>query len=333
MANDDLSNYRSRQTEPADFAEFWSGTLTQARQHPQQVELVEVPTGLLAVDVFDMTFSGFGGHPIRGWLRMPKEREHPVPAIVQFHGYSSGRGAPLDDLLLASLGYAHLIMDVRGQGVGAAEGATGDPVGSGPSRAGFMTRGIEDPSTYFYRRVFADAVRAVEALRTLEVVDPHRVAVIGASQGGGIALAVAGLVADLSAVLIQAPLLCDFPAALTAAAQGPYLEIRAYLKARRASRDAVFDTLSYFDGVNFARRAHAPAWFSTGLLDTTCPPATAYAAHSAYAGSKKIRAWEFNDHDAGGSHDVAAGVRILEQMLSPAAPTVREEQIMSSLES
>ena len=57
-----------------------------------------------------------------------------------------------------------------------------------------MTQGILDPATYYYRRVFTDAVRAVEAARTLDAVDAARVGVAGGSQGGGISLAVAGLV-------------------------------------------------------------------------------------------------------------------------------------------
>ena len=84
-------------------------------------------------------------------------------------------------------------MDARGQGGGYAGGDTGDPVGSGgPTQPGFLTRGLESPETYYYRRVFVDAVRAVQVLRGYALVDAARVAVVGASQGGGIALAVAG---------------------------------------------------------------------------------------------------------------------------------------------
>lgn len=45
--------------------------------------------------------------------------------------------------------------------------------------------------------VYVDAVRTVDVLRTQSVVDADRIAVVGASQGGGIALAVAGVVTDL----------------------------------------------------------------------------------------------------------------------------------------
>jgi cephalosporin-C deacetylase-like acetyl esterase len=304
----DLREYRSSYDAPADFDAFWRDTLASEAGHPLDLELTPVDAKLRTIDVFDVAFRGFGGHPVRAWLRVPRHRDGPLPAVVQFHGYASGRGHPLDDLLWPSAGYAHLLMDTRGQGGAWAGGATPDPVGAGPSYPGFMTRGIADKETYFYRRVFTDAVRAVQAVRSVDLVDPARVGVVGASQGGGIALAVAGLVPDLRAVHIQAPLLCDIRQAVRASTDGPYLEISGYLGTHRGAVADVFATLSYFDGIAFAQRATAPAWFSTGLLDQVCPPSTAFAAYNAYAGRKQIQAWEYNGHEAGGSRDLEIAV-------------------------
>ncbi|MGI5142289.1 MULTISPECIES: acetylxylan esterase [unclassified Streptomyces] len=303
----ELFSYRSTYREPADFDVFWKATLAEARADQAAVlELTSVATGLETVDVYDAVFPGFAGHPVRGWLRMPRQRTEPLPAVVQFHGYGSGRGAPIDDLLWASAGYAHLLVDTRGQGgAWAGGGATPDPVGSGPAYPGFLTRGIEDKDTYVYRRVFTDAVRAVEALRSRsDLVDAARVAVVGPSQGGGIALAVAGLVPDLSAAHFQAPFLCDIRQATRLTDADPYAELIGYLGARRDRVEQTFRTLSYFDGLGFARRATAPAWFSAGLRDEVCPPVTAIAAYQAYSGPKQLRLWEFNGHDAGGPEDL-----------------------------
>ena len=96
-----------------------------------------------------------------------------------------------------SAGYAHFVMDTRGQGSAWSKGDTPDPESDGgnPQYPGFMTRGVLDPKTYYYRRVFTDAVRAVEAAMGHEWVDEMRVAVTGGSQGGGIALGRGRLVA------------------------------------------------------------------------------------------------------------------------------------------
>ncbi|MEV6424666.1 alpha/beta fold hydrolase [Streptomyces sp. NPDC051662] len=312
-----LQDYRSAYQEPDDFDTFWTATLTQARGHDLAVSRTPVVTELRAVEVYDLTFAGYDGHPVHAWLRLPRARRGRLPAVVQFHGYGSGRGNPYDDLVWACAGYAHLVMDARGQGGAHAGGATGDPVGSGPSHPGFLTRGIEDKETYYYRRVFTDAVRAVEAVRSLDFVDPPRVAVAGNSQGGGIALAAAGLVPDLAAGYFQAPFLCDVRRAVRITATAPYAELTGYLAARRHRTDAVFGTLAYFDGVGFARRALAAAHFSTGLADDICPPSTAFGAYHAYRGPKRITTWEFNGHEAGGSEDLADALAVFHDVLAP----------------
>ncbi|MFX4271404.1 acetylxylan esterase [Propionibacteriaceae bacterium Y1685] len=46
------------------------------------------------METIDLTFSGFGGHPIRAWLRRPVGQSGPLPIVVQFRGYSDRRGLP-----------------------------------------------------------------------------------------------------------------------------------------------------------------------------------------------------------------------------------------------
>lgn len=56
-------------------------------------------------------------------------------------------------------------MDNRGQGTGNRVGDTGDAFSTGASAPGFLTSGIDSPETYYYRRLFTDAVRAVQVAR------------------------------------------------------------------------------------------------------------------------------------------------------------------------
>jgi cephalosporin-C deacetylase len=298
-----LREYRSTQTDPDDFDEFWATTLAETRAHPLDLRVDRVETGLTTVDVYDVTFSGWAGQPVRAWLRVPAAAKGPLPAVVQFVGYGGGRGAAVENLCWSSAGFAHLQMDTRGQGSGWSLGATPDPDGSGPAHPGVMTRGIDSRETYYYRRVFADAVRAVEAARELDVVDASRVSVVGGSQGGGIALAVAGLVPDLAAVAAYVPFLCDFRRATVITDADPYKEIGRYLAVHRHRASSVHDVLAYFDGVNFARRATAPALFTTALMDPTCPPSTVFGAFHAYAGAADVTVWPYNGHEGGGFED------------------------------
>jgi len=297
----ELEVYRPVRREPADFDEFWNDTLAAAREHPLDASFSKVDSGLSIVDVFDVTYRGYAGEPIKAWLAVPAGAAGPLPCVVEFPGYGGGRGLPHQCLLYAAAGYAHLYMDVRGQGSAWRAGDTPDPQadGAGPQHPGFLTRGVLDPRTFYYRRLVTDAVRAVEAARASALVDGRRVAVTGISQGGGLTLAVAGLVPDLAAVAVDVPFLCDFQRGAEIATSGPYREIGAYLAVHRGREERVFDTLSYVDGVNFASRATCPALFSVALMDPTCPPSTVYGAFHAYAGERLISVYPFNGHEGG----------------------------------
>jgi cephalosporin-C deacetylase len=178
-----------------------------------------------------------------------------------------------------------------------------------------MTKGIEDPKSYYYRRVFADAVRAIEAIRGLPDVDATRVAVQGISQGGGMTLAAAGLAQDLVAVMPDVPFLCHFQRAVDICDQDPYMEITRYLAVHRGAADTTFNTLSYFDAVNFAKRASAPALFSVALMDKICPPSTVYGAYHSYGGAKEMVVYPFNDHEGGLSHQRLAQIKWLNRLI------------------
>jgi cephalosporin-C deacetylase len=234
-----------------------------------------------------------------------------VPVVVHYQGYGGGRGLSHQVPIWALAGYGCLEVDNRGQGSGYSPGDTPDPVGSGPAHPGYLTRGILDPRTYYYRRVFTDAVLAVDAAKTMPGADPARVAVAGASQGGAMALAVGGLRDDLAAVMSDVPFLSDFRRAAEITMTRPYVELSRYLSIHRDQVDQVFATLAYFDVSVLAAAAQSPALFSVGLLDEVCPPSTVYAAYNAYAGPKEITVYPFNDHEGGDSFQQPVQLRFL----------------------
>jgi cephalosporin-C deacetylase len=313
-----LRSYAPDLAAPPDLDRFWSATLAEARAHDLSATFEPADNGLAMVETFDVSYSGFGGSPVRAWLHLPAGRAGRLPAVVEYLGYGGGRGLPHERVLWAVAGYAQLVMDTRGQGSSWAVGDTADPdAGGAPFHPGFMTQGILDPQTYYYRRLFTDAVRAVEAARAHPAIDASRVAVTGSSQGGGMSVAVAGLVPDIAASLPDVPFLSDFPRAVTFVDNGPYTEIVRYLKAHRDHVEQALATLAYFDVAVLARRASAPALFSVGLMDLICPPSTVYAAFNAYGGPKEIREYPFNDHEGGGTFHELTKLRWLRERFGP----------------
>ncbi|MEU6889200.1 acetylxylan esterase [Streptomyces viridosporus] len=288
--------------EPADLDAFWEQTLLAARAAGGTTRHTRVDTGLTQVVTYDVTAPGFAGEPVRGWLHLPAGADGPLGCVVEFLGYGRGRGLAHEQVLWANAGYAHFIMDTRGQGWSTAGGDTPDTATLNGEVPGFLTRGLADPHDHYYRRVFTDAVRFTEAARAHPAVDPARVVVTGISQGGGISLAVAGLLPDLAGVMPDVPFLCDIRRGALIAGAPPYTEIAEYLRLHRDRTGTVFTTLSYVDAALLAARATAPSLFSIAMMDEVCPPSTCFAAYHRYGGPKDLRVYEFNGHEGGGGH-------------------------------
>jgi cephalosporin-C deacetylase len=301
--------------EPADLDEFWQRTLAEARAVDQTATYVAAPTPLRLIETYDVTFPGFAGQPVRGWLHLPAGQTEPLPCVVQYIGYGGGRGLAHQNVLWAMAGFAHLVMDTRGQGSVWAVGDTPDVDEGSLSYPGVMTRGVLDPQTYYYRRLFTDAVRAVDAARAHPAVDAGRVAVAGGSQGGALCLVAAALADGVMAAMPDVPFLSDIERACQITDGFPYQEIVRYLKVHRDQVERVFATLRYFDVALLARRATVPALFSVATMDLTCPPSTVYAAVNSYRGPTEVREYPFNDHEGGGPFQEVVQVDWLRALL------------------
>ncbi len=318
----ELENYRANIRAPSDLHDFWSRTLADTREHDLDIRRSVVGNGLRLVRTHDLDFAGFGGSRARAWLHVPADATEAVPAVVQFPGYSGGRGYPHASLW-AEAGYAHLVLDPRGQGW-----SSGGPGRSTRSALpdsergapGIMTLGIHDPESYYYRRLYTDALRLVEVARSLPLIDASRIIVTGISQGGGVAIAVAALAAwsgiPLIATAPDVPFLCDIERATTLTERAPYAEITRHLSVWRDDAAAASRTLPYFDGAVLASFATAPALFSVALRDGTCPPSTVFAAYNAYGSHapsgpppKRIVVYPHNDHEGGGGAQIDEQLR------------------------
>ena len=298
---------------PADFDEFGSGQFAAARGVARAPAFAAVgATGIRHAEVFDVTFSGFGGDPVKGWLLVPHEAAPRGAVIVEDIGYGGGRGDPLDWLPWSCAGYVHLVMDSRGQGGDWRAADTPDPSDNGaPSAPGFLTRGIADARTHYYTRLFTDAACAVEAARSHPAAQGLPLVTTGRSQGGGLAIAAAHLADDVRAAMPDVPFLAHPRRAVDVTDKDPYQELTDYCRVHTDRVEAVFRTLSYIDVVNHAKRAHAPALFSVGLTDDITPPSTVFAAFNHYAGPKDIAVYEFNGHEGGETRHLRAQLDFL----------------------
>jgi len=83
---DQLKTYLPAREEPPDFDAFWQRTLEEARAHPLDARFAPADFGLRTVETYDVTFNGYGGQPIKGWLILPRQRTGKLPCVVEFIG-------------------------------------------------------------------------------------------------------------------------------------------------------------------------------------------------------------------------------------------------------
>jgi cephalosporin-C deacetylase len=322
MPSIDMPLEQLRQYKPAlyrepDFETFWRGTINEATGQPLNAELIPFNLSARGIECFAVRFDGFKTAPsqagrLAGWFLRPDGRG-PFPGLVVYHGYS-GRGTrPLDLLMFAAQGMCVLSMDCRGQN-GHSQDAAVYPEGH---YQGWMTLGIRNPKTYYYRYVYADAVRALELLANRDEVDPTRLAITGASQGGGLTLAVAALSKRPILALPDIPFLCDYRRGVSIAQAGPYPEIASFIKAHPDSYESVFRTLSYCDCMNLAPWITCRTMISNCLCDDVCPPSTIFAAHHHVATpDKQIEIYPFHKHEVPYEHNETR-FRLLMNVLKP----------------
>ena len=305
LSLDKLKEYKGSSERPKDFDSFWERTLKENSHDADAKYELKNDYCLKLFDTWEVNFAGFGENRIYGWYIAPKDSKgKKLTCVMYYPGYGGARDLPYKYLMYPSAGYSMFVMEARGQG---AEGITNggnltyDPSSYGPHSDGFMTKGILNKDEYYYRRVFIDSVKAIEAAKQHELTD--KIVISGMSQGGGMSLASTYLAGKLDikieASLIDVPFLCDFRRATTIVDSDPYRQIARFCIAERNKENQVFETLSYFDGVFFAKGCKTKALFSTALMDMICPPSTVFAAYNNYAGEKNIEVYTFNGHEGG----------------------------------
>ena len=292
MPLEQMRQYKPALYREADFETYWETTVAEAIKQPLNAELIPYDLPTRSLECYALRYDGYQGGRIAGWYVRPAGRGK-FPGVCIYHGYSGRAPRPMDLLSLASQGICVLSMDCRGQN-GQSQDTAVYPEGH---HSGWMTLGIRSPKTYYFRYVYADAVRALEVLAKREEVDASRLAITGGSQGGGITLAVAALSERPILALPDVPYLCDYKRAVAIAPNGPYPEISNFLKTFPELYETAFRTLGYCDNLNLAPWIKCRTVVLNCLWDDICPPSTIYGVYNHMTAEKQIELYPFHKHE------------------------------------
>ncbi|MEO6873190.1 MAG: alpha/beta fold hydrolase [Opitutaceae bacterium] len=255
---------------------FWQQTKAQLAREPMEavVEQLKEP---LPYRKYRITLRSLNGVHFVALLALPvtgEAKAKPLPAIVTIPGYGgTQQGVMLSECLR---GYAILQVFPRSQGESESLWKI-----DGPDK---LTWHITQPEGAYYQGAYADVIRGIDYLVSREDIDRERIGLVGTSQGGGIALAVAALDPRVKAVVAHVPFLCDS----RTAARTPNALVKSLLDRVHCNNEASWHTLDYFDPLQLAPDLHVPALVSAGGRDETCPAATIRAVFDRIPGIKSL---------------------------------------------
>lgn len=298
LSLDALRTYQGRNPRPTDFDDFWATALAELSEVTEDVQLSPVEHPTPVAECFDLTFTGVRGARIYAKYLRPTSSVRPHPGVVVFHGYSGSSPDWFELIPYAAQGFSIMALDCRGQG-----GRSEDPGGvRGTTLSGQIVRGLGDsPANLAFRQIFLDGVQVTRLLMDRPEVDASRVAVTGASQGGGLTLAVAALEPSVRLAAATYPFLSDYLRTWEMdLATDAYAELREYLRRfdpTHANVDNIFQTLGYIDVQHLAPRIKAKVLMTTGLMDTVCPPSTQFAAYNKISAPKDMVIYPDYEHE------------------------------------
>lgn len=296
----ELHNYYGMSPCPADFEEYWDASLCELIAHDPQVELIRNHTlGSRQIECYDLWFTGIGGARVYAKYVRPAKVEQPAPAILRFHGYAGNSGDWTALAAYAAEGFCIAALDCRGQG-----GQSEDNLQvKGPTLRGHIVRGLDDadPKNLLYRHIFLDTVLLARIVMGFQEVDADRVAAMGNSQGGALAVACAALEPRIKAAAPVYPFLSDYYRVWTMdLAKQAYEELATFFRhfdPLHQREDEIFERLGYIDIQNLAKRIRAKVLFTVGLMDPVCPPSTQFAVYNKITSEKSLVVYPDYGHE------------------------------------
>ncbi|MCH8349672.1 MAG: acetylxylan esterase [Chloroflexi bacterium] len=268
--------------QPKDLTEFWRRTTEELALTDLKPSLEEVPEQSgREFRTYSVVMESFRGRRIRGWYSVPNDPGPGgrFPAVLAVPGYGGDKPIPTH---LVSSGFSVLTLYPRGQGESRHEWE----LESGTK----LIYCIDDKEEYYYRGAYMDCVRGLDFLCSRPEVDAARLGMWSRSQGGGLTLATAALDHRLRVAVAEEPFLCNYPVSVDITTS-PYRELCDYTAQHPEQREAILETLSYFDCKSLAPLIECPTLMNIGLKDETCPSTTIMPVFEQIPGLKAIHVY------------------------------------------
>jgi cephalosporin-C deacetylase len=162
---------------------------------------------------------------------------------------------------------------------------------------GYMAEGAECPETYIFRTMIQNALMATRVLQAQPEADENRIAAMGMSQGGGMAIWLGAFSPIIRAVCADMPFFGGLKYVLQKQAyRYPLRELTDFADTIPIGAERILHTLAYFDTLNIATRCRKPTRVTCGLRDPSVRKEQATAIFEAIDAEKEFQEWDWG-HD------------------------------------
>lgn len=283
---------------PNDFDTFWKANLAEQADVPMNPEVSFVEEySSDKVDCYLVKLQCYKKREyVYGYLTMPKKKGK-YPIVISPPGAGVKPMSPMKTIEYAEQGYLRFDLEIHGLNPAWSSEIYNDISATfGVHDAnGYLGNGIHSKETYYMKRVYLACVRVVDYLITREEWDGKNVVVQGGSQGGALAIVLAGLDLRITACVANHPALSDMAAYTEKGRTGGYPHFGRRYEGITLTPE-VIETLSYYDVVNFARKLTVPVYMTWGYNDDVCPPTTSFAVYNAITAHKEALLTPVNEH-------------------------------------
>ena len=293
--------FRAGYEEPADLMDYWNNQKALLQALPMQVKktTLEVPEqyqGKFVCD--DIEINCLGPAPVRAYMAKPVKAQKgslPIVILCRAAGVSGAwcRCQVGECVGNAALGNGALSLDLNAHGMLNGQHDDYYRMLENGLLHNYYDHNAADRETYYFRGMYLRLLRAIEFMTQQPEWDGKRILVIGESQGGGQAVAAAGLDSRVTAVVLNVPAMQDFGGARVGRRGGWPHPIESH---KDLSADMLDATLPYFDGALLIRHSKAEIYCEIGLIDTTCPPSAVWSSLNGAPGPKTVNCVPFRTH-------------------------------------
>jgi cephalosporin-C deacetylase-like acetyl esterase len=281
---------------PGDFNSYWNREKEELRALPLKIITIPVSNADTGYQCYDVELNCTGPKPARGYFAKPSSTgPKSLPIVIYLHAagvYGDWcRSKPEIALRYAKMGKGAIAFDLNAHGMlnGQADEYYRD-LENGELR-NYAQTGLENRDTVYFRGMYLRLIRTIDFLTSQSEWDGKRILVIGESQGGGQALAAAGLDRRVSAVIATVPAMCDWGGSLVGR-KGCW----PYPFETKNDRAKMLSALPYFDAAHLLKGSKATIVVEIGLIDMTCPSSAVFAALNQAIGKKIIYAVPYRAH-------------------------------------